>query len=77
MNWDRLEGSWKQLKGKVREQWGELSDDDVDVVAGRREQLVGKIQERYGCAKDEAEKEIAAWQRRATDAWFGKDEQRV
>ncbi len=70
MNWDRIEGHWKQIKGKVKEQWGQLTDDDIDVVAGRREQLAGKIQQRYGCAKDEAERQIADWERRATDHWF-------
>jgi uncharacterized protein YjbJ (UPF0337 family) len=73
MNWDRIEGNWKQLTGQAKEQWGKLTNDDIDVVAGRREQLSGKIQERYGVAKDEAEKQIAAWEAKATDAWFGKD----
>lgn len=72
MNWDRIEGQWKQVKGKAREQWGKLTDDDLDVVAGRREQLAGKIQERYGVAKDEAERQVAAWERSATDDWFGR-----
>ena len=70
MNWDRIQGNWKQVNGQVKEQWGKLTDDDVDVVAGLREQLAGKIQERYGVAKDEAEKQIAQWQRKATDSWF-------
>ena len=70
MNWDRIQGNWKQVNWQVKEQWGKLTDDDVDVVAGRREQLAGKIQERYGVAKDEAEKQIAQWQRKATDSWF-------
>jgi uncharacterized protein YjbJ (UPF0337 family) len=72
MNWDQIEGNWKQLKGKAVEQWGKLTTDDLDVVAGRRDQLAGKIQERYGVAKDEAEAQIAAWQRKASDAWFDK-----
>lgn len=70
MNWDRIQGQWKQVAGKVREQWGQLTDDDIDVVAGRRDQLSGKIQQRYGVLKDEAERQIAAWERQATDAWF-------
>jgi uncharacterized protein YjbJ (UPF0337 family) len=70
MNWDRIEGHWKQITGKAKEQWGKLTDDDLDVVAGRRDQLAGKIQERYGVAKDEAERQLADWERRATDAWF-------
>ena len=59
MNWDRIEGNWKQVTGKAKEQWGKLTDDDLDVVAGRRDQLSGKIQERYGVAKEEAER--LAW----------------
>ncbi len=55
-----LEGNWSQLKGKVREQWGKLSDDDLDQIAGRRDQLVGKLQEKYGLAKAEAEKQVNA-----------------
>ena len=58
MNWDRIEGNWKQLKGKARTQWGKLTDAQLDVIAGKREQLVGRIQERYGIAKDEAEKQV-------------------
>jgi len=54
MNWDRIEGNWKQVTGRAKVQWGKLTDDDLDVVAGRRDQLAGKIQERYGIAKDEA-----------------------
>ena len=70
MNWDRVEGHWVQLRGKVREQWGKLTDDDVDVIAGRRDQLAGKIQERYGVAREEAERRIDAWQRRVDDDWL-------
>jgi uncharacterized protein YjbJ (UPF0337 family) len=58
MNWDQLEGKWKQYSGKVKEKWGKLTDDDLEVVRGRRDQLVGKIQERYGVVKDEAEKQV-------------------
>ena len=70
MNWDRIEGNWKQVTGKAKVQWGKLTDDDLDVVAGRRDQMVGKIQERYGVAKNEAEKQLAEWQRKASDSWF-------
>lgn len=70
MNWDRIEGNWKQLSGRALEQWGKLTSDDFDVVAGRRDILAGKIQERYGVAKDEAEAQITAWEKSATDAWF-------
>ncbi len=69
MNWERIEGHWKQLKGKVREQWGELTDDDLDVIAGRREQLAGKIQERYGIAKEEAEDRVRRWESSQGDNW--------
>lgn len=72
MNWHLFEGNWKELKGKLKEQWGLLTDDDLDVVAGRREQLAGKLQERYGLAQEEAEKQLASWQRSASDAWFPK-----
>lgn len=61
MDWNRIEGNWKQVKGMVKEQWGRLTDDDLDQIAGQREQLEGKIQERYGLAKDEVENEIDEW----------------
>ena len=64
MNQDILEGNWKQFKGKVKEQWGRLTDDDLDVVAGKREQLLGKIQEHYGVARTEAESQLRAFERR-------------
>lgn len=52
MNQDRIQGRWKQIKGKLREQWGRLTDDDLDVIAGRRDQLLGRIQQRHGLARD-------------------------
>lgn len=52
MNWDRVEGNWLQLKGKVKEQWGKLTDDQIDQIAGRRDRLVGLVQEKYGIARD-------------------------
>jgi uncharacterized protein YjbJ (UPF0337 family) len=58
MNWDRIEGNWKQLKGKAKARWGKLTDDQFDVIAGKREQLVGRIQEKYGIAKEDAEKQV-------------------
>lgn len=70
MNWDRFEGNWKSLSGRLKEQWGQLTDDDLKVVAGRRDQLAGKLQERYGFVKEEAEDRLAAWQRSASDDWF-------
>jgi len=63
MNWDRIEGNWKQLKGSVKEKWGKLTDDQLDVIAGKRDQLSGKIQETYGVSKDEVEKQISEWQK--------------
>jgi uncharacterized protein YjbJ (UPF0337 family) len=69
MNWDRIEGNWKQFKGQAKEQWGKLTDDDFDRAAGRRDQLAGRIQERYGVAKDEAEREIDAWLARDDAYW--------
>ncbi len=67
MNWDRIEGNWKQLKGDVKVKWGKLTDDDLEVAAGHREHLAGKIQARYGIAKDAAEKQIDDWARSAKD----------
>ena len=54
MNWDRLEGNWKQVKGKLMERWGRITDDQLDIIAGKRDHLVGVLQESYGIAKDEA-----------------------
>ena len=61
MKWNEVEGNWKQFKGKVREEWGRLTDDDVDVIAGNRQQLEGKIQEYYGKSPKEVEHEIESW----------------
>ena len=61
MDWNRVEGNWKQVKGKVKEKWGKLTDDDLDVVGGKRDQLEGKIQERYGIAKDQVRKDVDDW----------------
>ena len=61
INKDTIEGNWKQFKGKIKEQWGKLTDDDLDVIDGKRDQLLGKLQERHGIVKDEAEKQIDAW----------------
>jgi uncharacterized protein YjbJ (UPF0337 family) len=60
MDWNRVEGNWKQVKGQIKE-WGKLTDDDLDVVAGKRDQLEGKIQERYGIAKDQVKKDVDDW----------------
>jgi uncharacterized protein YjbJ (UPF0337 family) len=72
MNWDRIKGNWKQVTGQAKAQWGKLTDSDLAVVDGRREQLAGKIQERYGVARDEAERQLAEWERKATAAWFNE-----
>jgi uncharacterized protein YjbJ (UPF0337 family) len=61
MIWDRVEGNWKEFKGKAKQQWGKLTDDDLTVVEGKREELSGLLQQRYGYAKDKAEKEIDTW----------------
>jgi uncharacterized protein YjbJ (UPF0337 family) len=64
MDWSRVEGNWKQMKGKVKEQWGKLTDDDLYVINGKQEQLEGSLQRRYGYAKDQARKEV--------DDWYGR-----
>ena len=61
MNWDRVEGNWKQFSGKVKEKWGQLTDDDLTQINGNREQLEGKIQARYGYAKDQVKKDVDTW----------------
>jgi len=58
MNWDQVEGHWKQLKGQVKQKWGKLTDDDFDVIAGRRDELLGKLQERYGIKREQAERQL-------------------
>lgn len=69
MNWDQMEGKWKQYAGKVKEKWGKLTDSDMTVINGKRDQLVGRIQERYGIAKDEAERQVDDW----SDTAFADD----
>lgn len=64
MNEDTIKGNWKQFKGNLKEQWGKLTDDDFDVIDGRREQLLGKLQERQGLAREAAEKQISDCQAR-------------
>jgi uncharacterized protein YjbJ (UPF0337 family) len=61
MNWDRIEGNWKQFSGKVKEKWGQLTDDDLAQVNGNRDQLEGILQKRYGYAKDQAKQELDNW----------------
>ncbi len=62
MNWDIIEGNWNQAKGKVKEQWGKLTDDDLAKISGKRDQLAGKLQERYGMAKDDVEKQLETFE---------------
>ena len=69
MNEDRIAGNWKQFKGKIKEQWGKLTDDDLDVIAGKRDQMLGKLQERFGIAKDEAERQVKDWESRSNYKW--------
>ena len=61
MNWDQMEGKWKQMKGAARKQWAQLTDDDLAFMAGSKEQFVGRLQERYGIAKEEAQKQADEW----------------
>jgi len=68
MNWDRIEGRWQQARGRVREEWGKLTDDDLDIIAGKRDQLVGLLQERYGATQDEIEREVRQFESRLADA---------
>ena len=58
MNWDELQGKWTAYRGKAQEKWGKLTNDDLDVIAGKRDQFVGRLQERYGLLRDEAEKQV-------------------
>jgi uncharacterized protein YjbJ (UPF0337 family) len=61
MNWDHVAGNWKQFRGKLKEQWGRITDDDLDVISGKQEQLVGVIQKRYGMAREDAENALNEW----------------
>jgi uncharacterized protein YjbJ (UPF0337 family) len=72
MNKDKAAGQWKQIKGKVKEQWGKLTDDDFIVLEGNQEQLAGKIQERYGIAKEEAERQVRDFRTRNRDLYYGE-----
>jgi uncharacterized protein YjbJ (UPF0337 family) len=68
MNWDIIEGNWKQIKGTLKEKWGKLTDDDFDVIGGKKDQLSGKLQERYGMAKEDADREVDDWLRQQKSA---------
>jgi uncharacterized protein YjbJ (UPF0337 family) len=63
MNSDQMAAKWKQLKGSAKTQWGKLTDDDLEVIAGQKDQLVGRIQERYGIAREEAQRQVNDWNR--------------
>ena len=63
MNWDQIEGKWKQMMGSARERWGRFTEDDWQKVAGKRDKLVGLLQEKYGWSKDQAEKDLGEWER--------------
>ena len=63
MNWDQIQGKWKELKGQAKVKWGRLTDDELDMAEGQRDQLVGKLQQKYGIAKEEAERQLDDWSR--------------
>jgi len=61
MNWNEVEGQWKQMKGTIREKFGKLTDDDIQIIAGKKDQFLGKLQQRYGIAREQAQKELDTW----------------
>jgi uncharacterized protein YjbJ (UPF0337 family) len=63
MNWDQVEGKWKQMKGEIKTRWGKLTDDDLQTIGGQKEKLIGSIQERYGIQKDDAQRQVDEWHR--------------
>lgn len=67
MNWDIIQGKWNQFKGDIRSQWGKLTDDDLDLIGGKKDKLIGTLQERYGKRRDEAEAELDTWLSRRKD----------
>jgi uncharacterized protein YjbJ (UPF0337 family) len=73
MNWDQIEGKWKQSAGIVKQKWGKLTDDDLTTIAGKKDQLVGKVQERYGIAKEAAEKQVDEFTRSYQDTSYDRD----
>jgi uncharacterized protein YjbJ (UPF0337 family) len=74
MGWERIAGNWAHWKGRVRERWGRLNDDELAVVAGRRDQLTGRIQQAYGLSQDEADRQLRNWERNLAVEEFAKDE---
>ncbi|HET6469048.1 MAG TPA: CsbD family protein [Geminicoccaceae bacterium] len=63
MNWEQVKGNWNQMQGRIKQKWGDLTDDDLTRIEGRRDELIGRLQERYGIAKEEAERQVGAWER--------------
>lgn len=61
MNWDQIEGKWKQVKGSAKQQWAKLTDDDLTYISGKKDELIGRIQERYGISREEAQKQADLW----------------
>jgi uncharacterized protein YjbJ (UPF0337 family) len=76
MNWDQLEGKWKQVRGSVKQKWGKLTDSDLDYIAGSKDQFVGRLQERYGIAREEAQKQADAWLKALPETETGQPEKR-
>ena len=74
MNWDIIEGKWKQAAGAVKAKWGKLTDDDLKSIAGKRDELLGKIQEKYGVAKDQAEKQLSDFERGYSDSKSSREQ---
>jgi uncharacterized protein YjbJ (UPF0337 family) len=70
VNWDRIEGNWKQLRGKAQVKWGKITDNQFELIAGKREELIGRVQESYGIAKDEAERQVDLFANSFTDQDF-------
>ena len=67
MNWDQVQGKWKQMKGSLKEKWGKLTDDDLEMINGHKDKLVGRLQERYGYSKEQAAREVESWSPRMDD----------
>jgi uncharacterized protein YjbJ (UPF0337 family) len=63
MNWDQIEGKWKQVKGSAKQQWAKLTDDDLTYISGKKDELIGRIQERYGISREEAQRQADQWSR--------------
>ena len=63
MNWDQISGNWTQMKGKIKVQWGKLTDDDIEVIAGKRDELIGRVQKVYGMTREEASKQVDRFER--------------